>query len=120
MLTFLAVLAGLLALAAVSYGGYLFWTWVFAMGIKDTAKQYAPHAIAAMAFVAVGFPASGVAFAQSAPSISFDMQPFFDSLNQYLPIFISLFGIIGGIAGAMALARYIIGAVVRAFSGGSI
>ena len=58
-------------------------------------------------------------FAQS-DTISFDLAPFFESLNTYLPIFIGLFAVIGGIAGAMALARYVIGAVVRAFSGGSI
>ncbi len=53
-------------------------------------------------------------------SIDFDLTPFFDSLNTYLPIFIGLFAVIGGIAGAMALARYVIGAVVKAFSGGQI
>lgn len=60
------------------------------------------------------------AFAQDAPTITFDLTPFFDSLNQYLPIFIGLFAIIGGIAGAMALAQFVIGKVVDAFSGRSI
>jgi hypothetical protein len=50
-------------------------------------------------------------------SLSFDLQPFFDSLNQYLPVFIGLFAIIGGISGAMALSRYVINAIVDAFSG---
>jgi hypothetical protein len=50
-------------------------------------------------------------------SISFDLTPFFDSLNQYLPVFIGLFAIIGGISGAMALSKYVINAVVDAFSG---
>ena len=53
-------------------------------------------------------------------SIDFDLQPFFDSLNVYLPIFIGLFAIVGGIAGAMALAKYVIGAIVDAFRGGKL
>ena len=60
-------------------------------------------------------------FAQeTAPTIDFDLAPFFTSLNQYLPIFIGLFAVIGGIAGAMALASFVIGKVVDAFSGKSI
>ena len=72
-------------------------------------------AIAMIALLSVGAPS----FA-SGETITFDLAPFFTSLNQYLPIFIGLFAIVGGIAGAMALARYVIGAVVRAFSGGSL
>lgn len=61
-------------------------------------------------------------FAQGdpAPTLDFDLTPFFDALNTYLPIFIGLFAIVGGIAGAIALARFVINAVVKAFSGGSI
>ena len=51
-------------------------------------------------------------------SIDWDLTPFFDSLNTYLPIFIGLFAIVGGIAGAMALSKYVIGAIVDAFRGG--
>lgn len=51
-------------------------------------------------------------------SVSFDLQPFFDSINTYLPTFIGLFAIVGGVAGAMALAKYVIGSIVDAFSGG--
>jgi hypothetical protein len=52
-------------------------------------------------------------------SIEWDLQPFFDALNTYLPIFISLFAIVGGIAGAMALAKFVIGSIVTAFRGGT-
>ena len=78
--------------------------------------KYAAYGAALLAFPTV------VAFAQTdpAPTIDFDLTPFFTSLNTYLPIFMALFAVIGGIAGAMALSRYIIGAIVRAFSGGSI
>lgn len=63
------------------------------------------------------------ALAQGDPepvTLDFDLTPFFDALNTYLPIFIGLFAIVGGIAGAIALARFVINAVVNAFRGGSI
>ena len=50
-------------------------------------------------------------------TLDFDLDPFFVALNTYLPIFIGLFAIVGGIAGAMALANFVIGKVVDAFSG---
>jgi hypothetical protein len=53
-------------------------------------------------------------------SIEWDLTPFFDSLNTYLPVFIGLFAVVGGIAGAMALAKFVIGSIVQAFRGGSI
>lgn len=53
-------------------------------------------------------------------SVAFDLQPFFDSLNNYLPTFVGLFAIVGGVAGAMALAKYVIGSLVTAFSGGKL
>jgi hypothetical protein len=103
---------------AVSYGGYVFWSWVFAQKKEGNLKISAQ--LGALVFAAGVFALSGgSAFAQS-DTIEFDLSPFFTSLNQYLPIFIGLFAVIGGIAGAMALARYVIGAVVRAFSGGTI
>jgi hypothetical protein len=52
-------------------------------------------------------------------SIEWDLTPFFDSLNTYLPIFIGLFAVVGGIAGAMALSKFVIGSIVNAFKGGS-
>lgn len=67
--------------------------------------------------IIVAFTLAIPAFAQDAPTLEFDLTPFFDSLNQYLPIFIGLFAIVGGIAGAMALSKFIIGQIVAAFSG---
>jgi hypothetical protein len=118
------ILAIALVLAAVSYAGFRLWTFAFELNRKgyftsaNTARLLSAF-VMALAFVAVAMPASvGAVFAQS--TIDFDLEPFFTSLNTYLPIFIGLFAIVGGIAGAMALARYVIGAVVRAFSGGTI
>lgn len=118
-MTLLSVLAALVILLAVSYGGYLFWSWVFTQTRKSSGVNINPI-VSALAVGLFVMATGGGAFAQSTPTITFDLTPFFDSLNSYLPIFIGLFGIVGGIAGAMALARYVIGAVVRAFSGGSI
>lgn len=119
MFGFLALLVAVAFVLAVSYGGHLFWSWVESRQ-KDGKLDIDPN-IGALALAAFIFASTGSVFAQSStPTINFDLTPFFDSLNVYLPIFITLFGVIGGIAGAMALARYIIGAVVRAFSGGSI
>ena len=53
-------------------------------------------------------------------SLNVDLQPFFDSINSYLPTFIGLFGLIGGIVAAMKFAQYIIGIVTRALSGGNV
>ena len=50
-------------------------------------------------------------------SLEWDLTPFFENLNTYLPMFIAVFAIVGGIAGAMALAKFVVGAIVDAFSG---
>lgn len=50
-------------------------------------------------------------------SIDLDLTPFFDSMNQYLPIFMGVFGIIGGIIAALAFSRYIVGLISNALSG---
>lgn len=55
------------------------------------------------------------AFGQS--TITFDVTPFFDSLNQWLPTFVGIFAIIGGIIAALGFSRYIIGTIVDALSG---
>lgn len=57
------------------------------------------------------------ATAHASVTLNFNLDPFFESLNQYLPIFIGLFAVIGGIAGAMALSNFVIGKVVDAFTG---
>jgi hypothetical protein len=117
------IMAAVVLTVAASYAGYLFWNKVFALYqsgffTKENTARVVSAFVIAFVVVAVAFPTTAVSFAQS--TIEFDLDPFFDSLNTYLPIFIGLFAIVGGIAGAMALARYVIGAVVRAFSGGSI
>ena len=113
----LAIVLAVLVVGIVSYGSYLFWSWVFAMRVQGKSRELGQ--LAAFAFALVAFSISGHSFA-STPTLEFDLTPFFDSLNAYLPIFIGLFAIVGGIAGAMALARYVVSAVVRAFSGGTI
>jgi hypothetical protein len=108
-------------LLAASYAGFLFWTWFLRLwnNSKENTARLVSAFILMLAFIAVVMPVSvGSVYAQSA--IDFDLSPFFDSLNTYLPIFIGIFAVVGGIAGAIALARYVIGAVVRAFAGGKI
>lgn len=89
--------------------------------IARTTKLYLAgkrQQLITLAAIALVFTLAVPAFAQeAAPTLEFDLTPFFDSLNQYLPIFIGLFAIVGGIAGAMALSKFIIGQIVAAFSG---
>jgi hypothetical protein len=107
-LTFVLIVAALAV-----YGAHLFYQWAIASS-RRTAGTLAAAGVA----LSMVMP-DAVSHASS--TIDFNLDPFFDSLNTYLPIFIGLFAVIGGIAGAMALARYVIGAVVKAFSGsGSI
>lgn len=51
-------------------------------------------------------------------SLDLDLQPFFDQLNTFLPIFLNLFAVVGGISAAMVLSKTIIEAIVSAFSRG--
>jgi hypothetical protein len=100
---------------AAVYGAYLTVSW-----LKANGRQYSAQlAAAAGAFISIASVAPTYA-QETTPTLTFDLTPFFDSLNTYLPIFIGLFAIVGGIAGAMALARYVINAVVNAFKGGSL
>ena len=50
-------------------------------------------------------------------SIDLDLTPFFESLNTWLPTFLGVFGLIGGIAAAIAFGRYIVSLIVDALSG---
>lgn len=50
-------------------------------------------------------------------SIGLDLQPFFDSLNTYLPTFLGIFGLIGGISAAIVFGRFIVGFLVDALGG---
>lgn len=55
-----------------------------------------------------------------AVSLEVDMTPLFESLNTYLPTFIGIFAVIGGIGLAIAFARFLINAVKGAFTGGDV
>jgi hypothetical protein len=115
-MTALMIAVLLFIVASVAYGAYLTVGWLKANG-RSHVRALATSAGAFVAAVAAFAP---VAPAYAQTTLEFDLTPFFDSLNTYLPIFIGLFAIVGGIAGAMALARYVINAIVNAFKGGSL
>jgi hypothetical protein len=50
-------------------------------------------------------------------SIALDLTPFFDSLNTNLPVFLGIFGIIGGISAAVVFGRFIVKFLVDALGG---
>jgi len=53
-------------------------------------------------------------------TLNLDMQPLFDGINTYLPIFFLIFAIPGGIVIAMLIAKLVINSVRAAFEGGRI
>lgn len=53
-------------------------------------------------------------------SLNIDLQPLFDNINIYLPIFFLIFAIPGAIVIAMLIAKLIINSVRAAFEGGKI
>jgi len=115
-ISFALLLAGLSFALAVP--GYFIW-----LKLPDRWKRRVPSQTAAvalaLAFVLVGMAAP--AFAQTTPTtpvIEMDLDPFFDSLNAYLPTFIAIFGIIGGIAAAIGFARFIINTIANTFTQG--
>lgn len=59
------------------------------------------------------------AFAQSL-SLDIDVQPLFDGIQQFFPVAMAVFGIIGGLLIAFSLARYLVNAFKMAFEGKSI
>jgi hypothetical protein len=66
---------------------------------------------------------SATAFAQTPvppPSIDIDITPLFDSMNSYIPLFLVIFAIPGGIVIAIAIVRMIITLIQRAFSGAGV
>jgi len=115
-MTTLMIAVLLFLVASVAYGAFLIVGWLKVNG-RDHVRALATSAGAFVAAVAAFAP---VAPAYAQTTLDFDLTPFFESLNIYLPIFIGLFAIVGGIAGAMALARYVINAIVSAFKGGSL
>lgn len=74
---------------------------------------------------------SAVAFAQTdtpepptpapttvpAPELELDVTPLFDSMNSYIPLFLAIFAIPGGIVIAIALVRMLINAIANAIKG---
>lgn len=63
---------------------------------------------------------SVTAFAQTAvppPTIDLDVTPLFESMNGYIPLFLGIFAIPGGIVIAIALVRMLINAVSNAIKG---
>lgn len=72
----------------------------------------------AMLMVAV-FVMVSPSFAQTttAPTLEFDVTPLFDAMNDYIPLFMTVLGIAGGIAAASALVSMVLRQIVNAFSG---
>jgi hypothetical protein len=71
---------------------------------------------------------SAAAFAQTAtpepepttvpaPTLDLDVTPLFDSMNGYIPLFLAIFAIPGGIVIAIALVRMIIDSIGNAIKG---
>lgn len=56
----------------------------------------------------------------AAISLAIDVNPLFDSIETYIPMFFAIFAIPGGIAIAIVLVRFIINTVKGAFEGKSL
>lgn len=48
-------------------------------------------------------------------SLDIDVQPLFDSINTFFPVFFPVMALIGGIAIALALSKFVIEEIRRAF-----
>ena len=85
-------------------------------------RQFGRQSVSVMAATLI----AAIALFQQAPahaaslSLSINMQPLFDGINTYLPIFFLIFAIPGGIVIAMLIARLVINSVKAAFEGGAI
>lgn len=53
-------------------------------------------------------------------NLEIDVNPLFESINQYLPIMFGIFAVAGGISIAMVIVRFLINAIIGAFKGGGI
>jgi len=91
---------------AVAVLAYAAWMKVVAPSLRGTVNSFGVFALMGGLIASV--------------SINIDLQPFFDSLNGYLPTFVGIFAIIGGLTAAIAFARYIINSFINAFNGGKI
>jgi len=112
MLQLAPFITALALMMLATYGANRAWQW---LSTTRRGGSIAALALTALTAGVMAQPAS----AQS-QTIDFDIQPFFDSLNSWLPTMIQIFAIVGGIIGAMALARYIISTIVKAFQGGQL
>jgi hypothetical protein len=65
-------------------------------------------------------PAAAMAQTDVPLTLDLDLSPVFTSINQYLPTFLGIFGIIGGIAIAIVIAKFVINAIKGAFTGKDI
>ena len=114
------ILSFLVLLVSAVYGCYIVVSlarkaW---QRIKPQSEKTSPIAVLVAALLVIMLLPGAGAHAQSA-SISLDMTPFFTSLNSYLPTFVGIFGLVGGIAAALGFARFIVNVVVKAVSDGS-
>ena len=53
-------------------------------------------------------------------SLDIDLDPLFTAINDNLPTFMSVFAIVGGIAIAIIIVKFIINAIIDAFKGGKL
>lgn len=109
---FQIALVVLFVMSAV-YGAHIVWVWA-----SQSKTRIGGMVAGGIGMLLVAVPDQAT-FAQSGLSVDIDLQPFFDSLNSFLPAAIGLFAAVGGIIGALSLARMIIGMVVKAFASGS-
>lgn len=85
-------------------------------------RQFGRQTVSVMAAALIAAIALFQQVPAQAASLTLDlnMQPLFDGINTYLPIFFLIFAIPGGIVIAMLIAKLVINSVKSAFEGGSI
>jgi len=114
-------IAMLLLLFAFGFIGFGWMTIGKKLYARIKNGQGAKVAVYGLGMAAASYLLAGPrAMAQSDITLDFDLSPLFDAINQYLPVFLTVFGIVGGIAAAMVLSRFVVNAVINAFSGGKI
>jgi hypothetical protein len=113
------LIVSMLFFAVLSYGNYVLWDRVIMPAVKSGDPKTSLTALALVFTMLVVVLGGGRSYAQS-DTISFDLDAFFESLNTYIPVFMAIFGVVGGIAAAISLVRFIINSVINAFNGGRI
>lgn len=76
--------------------------------------------ISVFALTMVAMVAPAAAQTAEPVALNIDLNPLFDNINTYIPVFFGIFAIPGGIAIAIVLVRFIINAVRGAFEGKSV